>query len=392
MMMLFENAKIIFPDGITEGCVAVENGKIKTAGEGPAGKPDKTINCGGRYLAPGFVELHTHGAGGADFMDGTAAAYETACLTHLAHGTTTVLPTALSSTKEEILRSIDAFQAAKQALEGRGPELYGLHLEGPYLSPKQAGAMPKSCLRAPAPEEYEEILSYGKGIIKRWTFAVELAGAAQFAKRLREEGILPSVGHSDAEYSEVLEAYHHGVTHVTHLFSTMSTIKRVGGFRHSGLLESAFCIPEMTVEVIADGCHIPPELLNMTYRLKGAERTALVCDSMRCAGQDVKESVIGSPENGTPCIIEDGVAKLTDRSAFAGSVATDDRLVRTMVQQAGVPLYDAVKMMTLTPAEIIGIGDRKGSIEEGKDADLIIFDDNINIEAVYAGGECLWQK
>ena len=397
MRTFFVNAELIFPDRITHGMLICSDGIIEYAGA-RSGAPaslhpsDEVINCEGKYLSPGFVELHTHGAGGADFMDGTSEAFEKACLTHLEHGTTFLLPTALSATKEEIFRSIDAFRQAKISLEGRGPELYGLHIEGPYLNPAQCGAMSRKFLRTPLEEEYEEILSAGKGVLKRWTFAVEYPGADRFARRLVEEGILPSAGHSDAEYAQVLAAYLNGVTHVTHLFSCMSTIKRVGGFRHSGLLESAFCIPDMTVEIIADGCHIPTELLNMVYRLKGPEKTALTCDSMRCAGQNVRSSVLGSLANGSPCIIEDGVAKLPDRSAFAGSVATDDRLVRVMTKEAGVPLYDAVRMMTLTPAEIIGASERFGSLEKGKDADLVLFDENINIEKVFRKGKLLYTK
>ena len=191
---------------------------------------------------------------------------------------------------------------------------------------------------------------------------------------------------ANAEYAQVLDAFRRGVTHTTHLYSAMSTIIRRGGFRHAGVLESAFCIPEMTVEIIADGCHLPVELLEMVYRLKGVDRVALTSDSMRCAGQDVRESILGSLENGQRVIIEDGVAKLPDRSAFAGSIATDDRLIRMMYHQAGVPLYDAVRMMTETPASIIGLDDCKGTLEVGKDADLVCFDEDVRISGVMVGG------
>ena len=218
---------------------------------------------------------------------------------------------------------------------------------------------------------------------------MELDGASRFADRLVQEGILPSIGHSNAEYEQVRDAFSHGVTHTTHLYSAMSTIVRRGGFRHSGVLESAFCIPEMTVELIADGCHLPVELLEMVCRVKGAERVALTCDSMRCAGQNVRESILGSLENGQKVVIEDDVAKLMDRSAFAGSIATDDRLIRVMYHKAGVPLCDAVRMMTQTPADIIGLGGRKGSLAAGKDADLVCFDEDIAIAGVMVGGRGL---
>lgn len=392
MRTLVYHANLILKDCIRYGYLIVQDSMIQqiSLGEPPCDIVcDRKIDLKGLYLAPGFVELHSHGAGGADFMDGTIEAFAVACNTHLEHGTTTLLPTALAATKEEILRSIDSFRQAKEALTGNSLYLHGLHMEGPYLNPAQCGAIDPKYIRNPEPEEYEMFLEYGRGMIARWTLAVELEGATRFAERLLEEGILPSIGHSNAEYAQVKEAFNHGVTHTTHLYSAMSTIIRRSGFRHSGVLESAFCIPEMTVELIADGCHLPTELLEMVYRFKGVERVALTCDSMRCAGQDVKESILGSLENGQKVVIEDDVAKLMDRSAFAGSIATDDRLIRVMYHKAGVPLCDAVRMMTLTPASIIGLDRRKGSLECGKDADIVCFDDDICISGVMVGGKGL---
>lgn len=392
MLILLYHANLILKDDIRYGYVVVEDTKIRLVGTGeeyPELPYARKIDLSGQYLSPGFIEIHTHGAGGADFMDGTAEAFETACNMHLKHGTTTILPTALAAAKEDILRSIDCFRKAKANLEGNGPYLHGLHMEGPYLNQAQCGAIEPRYIRNPDPEEYEMILEYGHGDIARWTLAVETEGAEQFIKRLTEEGILPSIGHSDAEYIQVKEAYDLGVTHVTHLYSGMSTIVRRGGFRHSGVLESAFCIPGMTVEVIADGCHLPPELLEMVYRVKGVDKVALTCDSMRCAGQNAKGAVLGKLDSGRKVLIEDGVAKLMDRSAFAGSIATDDRLVRVMYRDVKIPLYDAVRMMTLTPAAILGLDRSKGSIEAGKDADLICFDEDIAISGVMAAGRGL---
>lgn len=391
MVTLIYNAKVILPEEIKAGYVIVEDKKIKAVGfdDIPQMDYDKKIDLEGKYLSPGFVELHTHGAGGADFMDLTLEAFETCCLTHLKYGTTTILPTTVAPTRDNILQSIDLFRETKKSLEGKGPYLHGLHMEGPFLNAEQCGAINPVYIREPKPEEYEEYLQYGKGAIARWTLAVERNGAAQFAKRLREEGILPSVGHSNAEYCQVKEAFDNGVTHVTHLYSAMSTIVRIGGFRHSGVLESAFCIPEMTVELIADGCHVPVELLEMVYRFKGPKYTMLTCDSMRCAGMD-SDGV--SNFDGKRVLIEDGVCKLADRSAFAGSIATDDRLIRVMTQKANVPLYHAIQMMTLTPARIIGLDKTKGSIEAGKDADLICFNDNIDVSGVMVEGKGLVGK
>lgn len=392
MLILLKNANLILESEIRFGYLIVEDGAIKEVGFGshyPDAVYDRIFDLAGQYLAPGFVEIHTHGAGGADFMDGTTEDFITACTTHLQHGTTTILPTTVAASREETIRSIRAFREAKAQLDGKGPYLHGLHMEGPYLNKAMCGGIDPQYIRNPDPEEYEELLTIGKGAISRWTVAVEIDGAERFIKRLCEEGILPSVGHSNAEYSQVKKAFDWGVTHTTHLYSVMSTITRKSGFRYSGVLESAYCISDMTVEVIADGCHLPPELLEFVYRVKGADKVVLTCDSMRCAGQDLTESIIGSKENGQRVIIEDGVAKMPDRTAFAGSIATDDRLIRVMHKKVGIPLWDAVKMMTLTPARIIGLDRTKGSISVGKDADLICFDSDIQIKGTMVCGKGL---
>ncbi len=386
MRTLFFNARLIMESEIRSGWLLAEDGRIAEIGSDAYPAADVIVDCDGDYLSPGFVELHSHGAGGADFMDGTPEAFETSCLMHLQHGTTTILPTGLAASNTEIIFLIDNFRSAKKLLKGRGPHIPGLHLEGPYLCKEQCGAIDPAYIRAPIEKEYEDILSHGKGCIKRWTLAIEREGTKRFIQRLCEEGVLPSIGHSNAEYWQVLEAFKDGVTHVTHLYSAMSTITRKGGFRHSGVLESAFCIPDMTVEIIADGCHIPPELLCFVYKTKGPDKTCLVCDSMRCAGLDVKESVFGKLGKGQKVLIEDGVAKMPDRSCFAGSIALDDRLVRTMINQAQVPLVDAIKMMTLTPAHVIGLDSEIGSLKKGKRADLVMFDDQINVQSVYVDG------
>ncbi len=382
------NANVIYPDGIFKGYVTVENDRILTANAGDAEicRGDMVYDLQGQYLAPGFVEIHSHGAGGCDFMDGTPEAVITAAKTHLQHGTTTLLPTTLAAGRTEILASIDAFRTARRMILD-GPELPGLHMEGPYLSLEQKGAIDERYIRNPEPEEYEEIILYGAGAICRWTLAPELPGAKKFTQSLSRHGIVPSMGHSNAEYKQVLEASHNGITHVTHLYSGMSGMVRRGGFRYPGLIESSFCIEDLTVEIIADGCHLPVEILQMVYRLKGPDKTVLTSDSMRCAGQDVTESVLGSLKNGRRVIIEDQVAKLPDRTAFAGSIATDDRLVRVMYHDAKISLADCIRMMTLTPARVMGMADRIGSIVPGKAANLVCFDEQINIIAVMVKGK-----
>ena len=260
--------------------------------------------------------------------------------------------------------------------------------KAPIFPWSKGGAQDPRHIRNPEREHYEEILSWSDDIV-RWSAAPELDGAMEFGRFLRDRGILPSIGHSDAIYEEVLEAYENGYTHITHLYSGMSGVRRINAYRYAGVIESAFLIDEMTVEIIADGAHLPESLLKLIYKIKGPDKIALITDSMRAAGMPEGESILGGIRDGQKVLVEDGVAKLMDRTAFAGSVATADRLVRTMTDIADVPLIDAVRMMTITPARIMGVDDKKGSIAIGKDADLVLFDDNITVDTVIIGGRAL---
>lgn len=384
---LIQNVRLILPDGVQNGSLLFAGSKIEALNpQEAAAEGTRMIDGHGCYLCPGLIEIHSHGAGGSDFMDGTLEDILTASRMHLCHGVTTLLPTTLTCAPEELLETIRLFRAAQTVKEGM-PYLHGLHLEGPYFSLAQAGAQDPAYIKDPDPEEYMRILDAANGCIKRWSAAVERNGAMEFGDVLVKNGILPSIGHSDAQLRHVREALRHGYTHITHLYSAMSTITRESGFRKLGVLESAFVLDELTVEVIADGCHLPPELLKLVWRVKGRERTCLTTDSMRCAGLDVTTSIIGSRKNGQPVIIEDGVAKLPDRSAFASSIATADDLLRVVWKQAGIPLEDCVYMMTAAPAAVLGIGDRKGALTPGYDADLVLMDDTLHPHMVFVGGE-----
>jgi N-acetylglucosamine-6-phosphate deacetylase len=301
-----------------------------------------------------------------------------------------MVPTTSASTNEEFKKTFEVYKKAKSENKG-GSQFLGLHLEGPYFSMAQRGAQDPRYIRNPNPEEYMEILKWTDDII-RWSAAPELEGSLEFGRYLKKKGILPSMAHTDAIYEQALEAFENGFTHVTHLYSATSIVRRINAYRYPGVVETAYLIDEITVEIIADGSHLPASLLKLIYKIKGADRIALVTDSMRAAGMPEGESIIGSLENGIKVIVEDGVAKLPDRTAFAGSVATADRLVRNMVNLACVPLTDAVKMMTLTPAAIIGVSNNKGSIIAGKDADIVIFDKDINIEMAIVQGEIIYKK
>lgn len=401
MKLLIKNGNILTPfREITGGGLLIKGGVISEVLETEqdvckaesnlmaAQEDSKIIDAGGNYIAPGFIDIHTHGAGGHDFMDGTVEAILEAARAHMRHGTTSLVPTTLTSSLEDLFKTLDNFKKAGEYQDG--PELLGIHLEGPYFSMEQRGAQDPRFIKNPDREEYMKILDYSKDII-RWTVAPELEGALAMGRELKNRGVLPSIGHSNAIYEDVQRAFENGFTHVTHLYSGMSMVRRINAYRYAGVVESTFLIDDMTVEIIADGKHLPQSLLKLIYKIKGPDRICLVTDSMRAAGMPDGEYILGSLKSGQEAIVEEGVAKLPDRSAFAGSVATADRLVKTMVEIAGVPLIDAVRMMTSTPARIIGVADRKGALVPGKDADIIVFDERINIKTVITRGTVRFQ-
>ena len=367
--------------------IAVENGKIVSVGPRDAATDAgaEIFDVGGLWIAPGFIDMHVHGGGGYDFMDATVEAFHGAARMHALHGTTTLLPTSLASGDEALLDMIHAYQDAVHA-PWVGAAMPGLHLEGPYFSLAQAGAQAPDAITPPNPKRTARILKAAQGSILRWSSAPELPGSMEFAREMRKRGILLSIGHSDARESVVAEAIENGYTHLTHFYSGMSTIVREKSYRFPGIVESGYLYPELTVEIIADGCHLPASLLRLVYQSMGTRRVALVTDALRGAGMPEGESIIGSLKEGRRCIVEDGVAKLPDRSAFAGSVATTDRLVRNMVQLAGAPLQDAVKMMSLTPARILGFQDR-GMLAVGYRADIVCLDAGLHAVKTFVGGE-----
>ena len=387
---IFTNARIVLPDTVLDNhYVSVKDGVIESIGKGT---PDREqlnsctmVDCGGQYLSPGFIDIHCHGGGGADFMDGHMEDILTAARAHLNHGTTGICPTTLTCSDEELFAFFESYGQARAVTE-QMPHLLGIHLEGPYFSPAQAGAQPPKYLVHPRPEHYHEILRRGQGNIVRWSAAPELPGALELGDELAGKGIKVSMGHSDAGFEDIVNAMEHGYSQITHFYSAMSTITRKRGRRVLGLIECGYLFDRLKVEIIADGIHLPPELLKLILKCKNHDDICLVTDSMRGAGMPDGPSLLGSKKNGVPVIIEDGIANMPDFSSFAGSVATTDRLVRVMVQKAGLPVWEAVKMASLNPASFLGIQETYGSIQPGKSADLLIFDDDIRISSVYVSG------
>lgn len=386
------NGKVISPlRVIDKATVIIKNGKIDGVYQQDIEVPDAiSIDANGRYISPGFIDIHIHGGGGADFMDGHVEAFLKVAETHVQFGTTAMVATTLTSDKENLLNTLNIYEEAKQKNK-KGASFLGLHIEGPYFSMNQRGAQDPRYIRDPDPAEYLEILNASKSIV-RWSAAPEKKGAIEFGRCLRKYGVIPSVAHTDAIYEEVVEAFENGYTLATHLYSAMSGVTRKNAFRYAGVIESAFIIDEMDVEIIADGVHLPAPLLKLAYRIKGPDKIALITDAMRGAAMPPGPSILGSLQDGLPVIIEDDVAKLPDRTSFAGSVATADRLIKTMVNLADVPLVEAVKMLSYTPARIMGVLGSKGSISVGKDADIVIFDESFKIHQTIVGGRILYDK
>lgn len=399
MKTLIQNGRLVLPDGIRPGWILLGEGRILELGTGsgvPSGDglgldpaETETVDAGGLYVAPGFIDLHTHGAGGADFMDGTVEAYLTAARMHAQHGTTLLYPTTLTSTNELLFASFDTYARALP-LSGRdGAAFGGMHLEGPYFAPSQAGAQDPRYLRDPRPEEYLDIIARTPHIA-RWSFAPERPGSPAFAAELRKHGIVPSIGHTNATFADCDAAFQAGCSLMTHFYSCMSTITRRNAYRIAGVIEYGYYQDGMDIEIICDGIHVPSDLLRLVVKVKGPQHIALVTDSMRAAGMPEGPSLLGGLADGQEVIVEDGVAKLPDRTAFAGSVATTDRLVRTMVREGGVPLETAVGMVTANPARIMGVERRKGALRKGFDADVVLFDNDVRIFRTIVNGKTVY--
>lgn len=382
-MKRIKSNRIVLSDGIFEGYVYFEGDQIieVTQRDLPV---EEEYDMTDRYVSAGFIDIHTHGGGGNPF-EGSVDEIVEGCNFHLRHGTTSICPTISAAEFESMAGSVERIRLAMSDSRIKGTVL-GAHLEGPYLSKKQSGAQCADFIEAPKESDYLPLLRERGDVIKRWTYAPENDADERFAKALREYGIVASAGHTDAIYDDLMRAVENGCSLITHLYSCTSTVTREMGFRRLGVIETAYLLKDLFVEIICDGKHLPPELIRMIYQIKGADRIALVTDSLALAGTDQNHGFMQSTEY----VIEDGVCKLMDRSAFAGSIATADRLVRVAVQEAGIPLCDAVKMMTLTPATVMGLK-HKGVLAPGADADLVVFDDDVRILRVFVRGELAYQ-
>lgn len=377
MLTQIINGHILTPQGwMKDGSVLISDGKILEITNSDLAVIGATVvDARGMYIVPGFVAMHVHGGGGSDFTEATPEAFRTAAKAHLAHGATTIFPTLSSSSFETLGQAVGVCQ---ELMKEPGTTIMGLHIEGPYLNPKMAGELFANQTKAIDAAEYQALIEKANGCIKRWDISPELEGGHDFARYMRSKDVMVALTHTEAEYDEIKAAYEAGFTHAAHFYNAMPGFHKRREYKYEGTVESVYLMDGMSVEVIADGRHLPSTILRLVYKLKGVERTCLVSDALAYAACD-------NPQVDPKYVIEDGVCKLADHSSLAGSLATMDRLVQTMVK-AGVPFADAIRMASETPAKLIGVDDRKGTLQKGKDADILIFDRNLNLRAVWSMG------
>lgn len=378
-MRRIKSSKIISEGRIFPGYIYYDSGKITavTDAELPF---DEEYDAKDNYVSAGFIDIHTHGGGGYPF-EGSVDDIVNGVNFHLTHGTTSICPTISASPIDDMRRSLENVRCAMSDVRVLA-NIIGAHLEGPYLSLAQTGAQAGACITFPVEKDYVSIVNEYKNALARWTYAPEHDEGARFAQCMRKAGVVTSAGHTNATYKDMKAALDAGCALVTHLYSCTSTVTRKQGFRSLGVIESTFLEDGITAEIIADGKHLPPELIRMIYKIKGNDGIVAVTDSLSLAGTDVKTGRMSQ----TDFIIEDGVCKLLDRSAFAGSIATADVLLRVLTGEACIPIANAIKLITVNPARVMGLSD-KGELAPGKDADIVVFDDGVCIKAVFVDGE-----
>jgi len=368
---------------IPEGTVLVRDGRIEAVG--PASGVDipsqaVRIDASGCTVVPGFVDIHVHGGAGADFMDASLESIDTACAFHAKGGTSSLLATLRTGPVKDIVGALKVLRQAAGRTRA-GADVAGAHIEGPYFAPAEAGAQPAGSMKEPDPGEWCQMLAFAD-IVRRMSVAPELPRALELGRQLVARGIVASIGHTAATFDDVVAAIEAGFTHVTHMYSSMSGLRRFQAFRIPGVIEATLLLDELSTEMIADGRHLPPSLIQLIIKAKGLDRVCICTDAVRVAGFPPGQHTSA----GRTVLVEDGVAKLPDRSFFAGSIATMDRCVRTMVQEVGLSLREVIKLATINPARFMRLDGDRGSVTAGKRADLVLLDDALVVRMTIVGG------
>ncbi len=383
-MILFKNANVILEKEITMLSVLVDGRKIVKIAPQIEAPDAEIIDCTGLYLSAGFIDLHVHGGGGISCMCCDSEKIKAMARAHALHGTTSILPTTLAAPVNQLLEVTEHIKKACETCTDSN--ILGVHFEGPYLNPENRGAQSLENILSPLKDDPTPLLECWDKV-KIMGVAPEIDGAFELGEKLKAKGIVASVAHTKADFDTTIESFDHGFCDFTHLYNASTSCFKRGIFRVAGSVEAGLVDDRCTTQVIADLRHLPLGVLKLIYKCKGADGMYLITDGLEFSASDLSDGQICMQENGVEVVYEDNVMKLADRSCLAGSAATTDMLVRNMYRVVGVPLCDAVKMASSTPARVIGIDNQKGYIKEGYDADILIFDDNINIKNIMVMGK-----
>lgn len=395
-VVVIHNGTVLTPfDEIRDGVVVVQGTRILSVGR--RGEPQEppgamVIDAGGDYIVPGLIDIHVHGGKGADVMDATPEALETMSSFFATRGVTAFAATMITAPMEDLLVALENARSVIQGGGLPGAEVLGVHQEGPFLNPAEKGCHPAELLVAPTPERYAPFLEYADVLVSM-TLAPELDGAVGLVRALCDAGVVAAAGHTNGVHHEIVPAIDAGLSHVVHFFCNMSTLRRAGAERDqplkrvAGAVETFLYDDRVTTELIGDGWHVGNTLMRLAVKVKGVERVCWVTDAMTAAGMPAGRYFVG----GVEAIVEHGIARLPDNTAYASSVTTLDVCVRNGVERVGLSLRDSVRMATLTPATVVGVDDRKGSLEKSKDADVVIMDADANVKLTMARGRVVYR-
>ena len=392
---VIRNGTILTPTReIRDGVVVIEGTKIVEVGRAGATHVPadaEVIDAGGEYVGPGFIDIHVHGSNGADVLESTPQALETMSRFFVTRGVTAFAAAMVTAPADVLLAALDSARGVMQNGGLSGAELLGMHQEGPFLNVAQKGCHPPELLVAPTPERYRPYLEYSDAMVSM-TLAPELDGAVELVRALRNAGVVAAAGHSQGVYHEIVPAIDGGLSHSVHFPCNMSTLRRAGPAhdqplkRVAGAMETFLYDDRVTTELIGDGWHVGDMLMKLAVKVKGTDRVCWVTDAMAAAGMPPGRYFIG----GVEAVVEHGIARLPDNTSYASSVTTMDVCVGTGIERLGLSLRDSVRMATLTPATIVGVDGRKGSLEMRKDADIVILDQTARVHMTMARGSVLY--
>lgn len=384
--IIIKNGTLITPfEKIEEGFLIIKAGRIAEVGLGQPREimeAAEEIDAKGSYVLPGFIDLHIHGGGGHDVMGNSFAALNEISKTLVKEGVTSFLPTTLTAAHEGLLAATESVRKAMDR-STEGAEILGVHLEGPYFNPQRAGGQPKEFMRPPSMQEVKEYIRASGGKIKILSLAPEMEGALDLIRFLDREGMVAAIGHSDATYEETLEAAEAGLRHATHTFNAMREFHH----REPGTLGAVLTLDSISAEVIADGVHVHPASIKILIKCKGYEKVVVISDAIMGMGAPDGEYQLG----GRAIIVQNGASRFKD-GGIAGSAMSVGKGVKNLIRWLDLELPQIIQMATLNPARAIGEEGRKGSLEVGKDADIIICDQELNVKMTIVRGRVVHQE